>query len=509
MAKSEYVNTNTEYESHFWVRWSQKSQNIAENYTIINWSCGVTPGHKFGSYAIRMSAVYINGVLVYGGGTYSDFLDYKEHTLGSGELRIDHDPDGTKTFNISSFTGWLWENHNYSAAATPHSLEAIPRKATITAAADFTDVDNPSISFNNPGGFRMDVWLEPNPIGDHLCVKENIPNTGSYTWYLTDAEREQLRSQCAGNDCTIRLGLYSYVGNTQYHDYQDKKFIMTENQATKPVVTMNVTLNNSKLASAFDGLCVQGKSKVDVALSAEGKYGSDIQSYSAVVDGKTYNSGTFTSDVIQNPVGVKITGYAKDSRKFTGSKEQTIDVIEYSKPLVVPLSSENAIQCYRSDGNGNKVGNSTSLWIKAKRSYHSVKGKNICALQWRAKPASEEWDDKKHSWKVLLSPTTTTDEYNAQVEGTFDLSKAYTVQINAIDLLGETDTHTFEIPTRDVALHLGKGGKNVSIGTYCDYSEERTFFSEWKAIFDKDVVVGGDIYIGDMTLADYIKSVIN
>ena len=130
-------------------------------------------------------------------------------------------------------------------------------------------------------------------------------------------------------------------------------------------------------------------------------------------------------------------------------------------------------------------------------------------MRWRWKLASEEWSNK-HTWSALLSIAEDADaEYNAFVTGEFALDKAYTVQIMAIDDIGENDIKTFDIPTRDVALHLGKGGKNVAVGTYCDYSEDYTFYSEWKAIFDKDVVVGGDVLIGGMTLREYILSVIN
>ena len=212
-----------------------------------------------------------------------------------------------------------------------------------------------------------------------------------------------------------------------------------------------------------------------------------------MVDGKTYNSKSFTSDVVLNTGSVKVTGYAKDSRGFTGSTESTINVLAYSKPLVIPLSSENAVQCYRSDGNGNRIGNSTSLWIKAKRSYYDLSQKNTCALQWRWKPVAQAWNDSTHQWRDLIPKTnTSTHEYNALIAGSvFDLKESYTVQIRAIDDIGEQDVKTFEIPTQDVALHLGKGGKNVAIGTYCDYSEERTFYSDWKAIFDKEVFIGG------------------
>lgn len=492
MAKSGQIKTNTEYESYFWVNWEEQSQDIAANKTVLLWSCGVYCGHNFELNAIRMSAVSINGVKVYSGGTYSAF-DRGNRQIASGTLEITHDTDGTKTIQISPFTGWLYANHNYSSNGGSVTLTTIPRKATITAASDFTDQDNPSISFSNPGGFPMDVWLEPNPNGEHLCVKENIPNTGSYTWVLTDAERDALRNKCAGNSCTIRIGIYTYIGNTSDADFKDKKFTIQESTATKPVVSMSVALNNGSLSSAFSGLYIQGKSRVNITLSAEGKYNASIQSYSATVDGKTYSGSKFTSDVIQNAGSAKIVGYAKDSRKFTGSAEQTINVVAYSKPLVIPLGSENAIQCYRSDGNGNRTGNSTSLWIKAKRSYNSVNGKNGCALQWRRKTVTEAWNDSTHSWSNLITKANTaTNEYNALISGVvFDLKKAYTVQIRAIDDIGEHDVKTFEIPTQDVALHLGRGGKNVAIGTYCDYSEDYTFFSEWKAIFDKDVYIKG------------------
>lgn len=493
MATSGQINTNTEYDSYFWVKWEQVgNQDIPNNRTQISWSCGVYCGHSFYSNAIKMSGVSINGVLVYSGGTYSNYAK-GNHTIASGTLWINHNADGKKTFSISSFTGWLWSNHNYSCNGGSFALTDIPRKATITAASDFTDLDKPSISFSNPGGFTMDVWLEPNPNGEHLCIKKNIPNTGSYTWELTDEERDALRNKCAGKKCTIRLGIYTHIGNSTEHDYADKKFTMTENTATKPTVSMDISLDNGSLPSEFDGLYIQGKSRLNVSLTATGKYGADIASYSAVVDGKRYNSQTFLSDVILSDGPVDIVGDATDSREITGSESQQIEFIPYAKPTVVNIGSENAILCYRSDGNGKRVGNSTSVWIKAKRSYYSVSGKNSCALQWRRKPATEAWDDAKHSWDDLLEAgDTSTNEFSALIPGVeFDLKQAYTVQIRAIDTIGEQDIKPFDVPTQDVALHLGKGGKNVSVGTYCDYDKDYTFYSAWDTVLGKNLEVFG------------------
>lgn len=506
MATSGQVNTNTTYDSYFWVKWEQVgNQDIPNNRTQIKWTCGLYSEHKFYSDAVKISAFSINGTQVFGGGTYSNFTSEGNQTIASGTMWIAHDADGKKTFSISAFTGWLYKYHNYSCSGDRFTLPTIPRKATITAASDFNDLENPTITFSNPGGFRMDVWLEPNPAGDHLCVRENIPNTGSYQWSLTDAERDALRNHCPGTKCPIRIGVYSYVGGTQYSDYKDKTFTIKESAATKPAVDMDINLVNGDLPGDLDNMFIQGVSKVEVTIEADGKYGAGISSYSAKADGKTYNSSWFISDVIQTSGKVDIIGYAKDSRGFTGSAENSINVLEYSKPLVVPIGSENAVSCYRSDGNGNRIGNSTSLWVKAQRTYHNLSQKNACALQWRYKPVGQPWNDAEHLWQDLITKTnTSTDEYNALISGVeFQLKESYTVQIRAIDDIGKQDVKTFEIPTQDVAFHLGKGGKNVSIGTYCDYTEDYTFYSAWKAIF------AGGIVVGDKTLKEYIKDVIN
>lgn len=507
MARTFYLDSNSgtgSYQGRYLKVECTQTTDIATNKSTIHWTLTSLGGIST-YYGTGPTTLTINGVQVY----YSGRIAWETYQFPaakgsvSGTTIVDHNADGSKTITVGLSTAVSY--FDVSSFSGTWTLDSIPRQAKITAASDFTDVSNPSISFSNPGGFPMDVWLEPNPVGDHLCVRKNIPNAGGYTWILTDAERDALRNKCAGKSCTIRLGLYSYVGGVEYADYRDMTYTMTENAATKPSVSLGITLNNGQLPSKFNGLYIQGKSRLNVSLSAAGKYGASIKSFWATVEGKTYNGSSFTSDAIQGSGAVGIVGYAKDSRDFTGSASGQVNVIAYSKPLVIPLASENAILCYRSDGNGNRTSSSTSVWIKAKRFYHTVSGKNTCALQWRRKLTSEDWNDSTHLWSDLLAKAATADEYSALITGVFDKKQAYTIQIRAIDDVGDYDIKTLEVPTEDVALHLGKGGKNVAIGTYCDYSEDYTFYSEWKAIFGGGVCIGD----GNTTLKDYILSVIN
>ena len=131
MATSGVISTNTKYGSCFWVKWEiSGSQSISDNKTTIAWSCGLTPGEQYYDNAIKMSAVSIAGVKVYEGGTYSNITDYKDRTFASGTLELSHNADGTKSFTVAAFSGWLFGNGDYTAAAKSFTLPTIPRATT-------------------------------------------------------------------------------------------------------------------------------------------------------------------------------------------------------------------------------------------------------------------------------------------------------------------------------------------------------------------------------------------
>lgn len=410
------------------------------------------------------------------------------------EKTVSHNSDGTRSITISASGSLPPSSLSATYCSGIATLDNITRKATITSAPDFTDEDTPTVYYSNPAGDsveELDICIADNRAWDVYVPYQPVEKNGdSYTFTKEDIDKLKTFTV---NTLEVSFVIRTKIGGQYYYSPSYKTFTVTENEDTKPSVSMTATLNNGSLPSEFDGLYIQGKSRLDVSLSAEGKYSATITGYSVDIGGDTYNSQSFLSNVIKKSGKVSIVGYAKDSRGFTGFDEQEIEVAEYSKPLVVPLNNENAITCYRSDGNGNRIGNSTSVWIKAKRLYYSLSGINQCALQWRRKLVSEVWNDNVHQWKDLISKTnTSSSEYsNLLADEVFDLTKSYTVQIMATDDIGEKDVKEFEIPTQDVALHLGRGGKNVSIGTYCDYSKDYTFYSNWDAYFDKNVYIQG------------------
>ena len=500
--------TSSAYQGRYMELVCTQTKDIATNKSTISWTLS-SKGGSSTYYSVGPTSVTINGTQVYylARKNWDTYVFPAAKGSTSGTLVVDHGTDGSKSISVSMTTVvYYGATSTYSGT---WELESIPRGATITSAPDFTDRDNPiTIEYSNPAGDSVESLgmciTFTGAIADVPYRFDVDKNGTSYEFDLTYEELAKLRNNTSGSNRKLYFCIQAKIGGAYYRHTYEVTFSIVENDDSKPAIEMTASLDNGSLPSKFDDLCIQGKSRYEFNnLSAYGKYGATITSLYATLEGKTYTQSDSKTDVIQGSGNVKLVGYAKDSRGFTRDATQEINAIAYSKPLVIPLGSENAIQCYRSDGNGKRVGNSTSVWIKAKKSHHDVAGQNKCALQWRWKKVSEAWSDTKHPWVDLISKDATTNEYNALVGVVFELKEAYTIQVMAIDDIGENDIKTFEIPTRDVALHLGKGGKNVSIGTYCDYSEDRTFYSEWKAIF------GGGVYIGDKSLKEYIQDVIN
>ena len=181
MATSGVITTNTKYGSYFWVKWEiSGSQSITGNKTTIAWSCGLTPGEQYLENAIKMSAVTIAGVKVYDGGTYSNITDYKDRTFASGTLELSHNTDGTKSFTVAAFTGWLFGNGDYTAAAKRFTLPTIPRASTVSAPGTGTlgtalaiKIDRKSTSFTDKLYYK---------IGNNEAVTISSSAGTSYSW---------------------------------------------------------------------------------------------------------------------------------------------------------------------------------------------------------------------------------------------------------------------------------------------------------------------------------------
>lgn len=350
------VKTNTTYDSFFWVRWSIKETFKTSNppVTRIDWSCGVTPGHQFYLNAIEMSAVTINGTQVYAGGTYSNFTDYKEHTLGSGTLDISHSTDGTKTFKISQFTGKLYGGYNYTGAETSFTLPKIDTKALITSADNFNNTFlQPKVNYSNPAGYSFGacIAMHKNSSGSWVAdipensyVEVGSDKSGTWTFDLTDETKypgaiDKLKSLTA-NTATLpfRFYLRTIINNTPLYDPIDKTFTVVKNSETEPKLNPTITVDATTFElTGRNNYFIKGITNVSVSAGSQAQWGASIKSrlIKCGTSSITTESGTF-SKVQSNDLSFSVT----DSRGFTTTVKPQTYLIDYI-PVTASLTAAN------------------------------------------------------------------------------------------------------------------------------------------------------------------------
>ena len=495
MATSGTVKTNTKYGSYFWVKWEiSGSQDIAGNKTTISWSCGLHPEEQYYTNAIRMGAVVINGQTVYSGGTYSNITDYKDHTFASGTLDISHNNDGSKTFTVSAFSGWLYGNGDYTASAESFALPVIPRAATITSAPNFTDVDNPAIAYANPAGSAvsaLDVCISLTGSASDIAYRAVSTSGGSYTFQLTDAERAVLRRNTTLSRKVVFL-LRTKIGSTYYYDTAERTFSVTNNAATRPSESIAVA-PVSAMSAPFNALYIQGRTQAKITHTASGKFGATINQYSASVEGKAYSGKTATSDALQTPGVLTITGTATDSRGFSTTASKTVTVLAYNTPSVVRNGSTGRFVCARAASDGTISEDGTALYVECSKSFSPLANNNKCTLRLRYAAEGGGWS----SWITLLAESAGND-YAGVVPGvTLSASVVYTIEIQAVDKLGESGSVRTRIPTSEMTFHLGENGKAVGIGRYASESGENRLDVAWDAHFEKGLQVIGAADLGE------------
>ncbi len=268
-----------------------------------------------------------------------------------------HNADGTQSISCSgtiNFPNWGWSNTAYGSA----SLPTIPRQANITnSPATFTDESNPWFSYENKANAPMSCWLEPNPNGEHLCGRTLSGTSGTYTWNLTEDERNQLRRKCTGKSCTVRIGLYSTVGGNTYVSYHDRTMTIVNGEPTFTDYTyQDINTNTLELTGNAETI-IKGYSKLKVSISNENKAivnKESSMSYYKVDEVKGDYSATDTVELVVDKYDKKtITCLAVDSRGYSKTVEKNIEnFIEYVEII------KNSLSLTRSD---NGVGEFVNL----------------------------------------------------------------------------------------------------------------------------------------------------
>lgn len=440
------------------------------------------------AYSLNINGAVVNGS-VYGSVLEGWGLVYARTVTG-----ISHNNDGSKSITISGSvsapSGTSFAGHTSSGSGTA-TFDKIPRASSISSVGNVTLGNacnvkwTPTVeSFRYKLVFSMGSW-------SYTTGAIHINRTSSFTYdgYVIPLD---VANQIPNSDTgTMSVTLYTYSdagASVQVGVSDPKTFTVTvpNNSSTKPTVSMTLTPVSS-LPSDFAGLYIQGKTKVKATLSATGKYNATIKTYSMHVDGATYGpSESYTSGYLADYGSKTIYGYANDSRGFTGEKSQQINVIAYQDPKFASVSAG------RCDASGNESESGTYLKIKASVSFTAINSLNTCTVQYRYAPTGGTYS----SWSNLTTSTNGTVSVNTSpLLGTLSAQVSYSVQIRAVDEIGNPAESVITVTTEKVYWHRDGARNGLGLGKYNE--KDNAVDSAWDIHMNGRKVTGLPTPTGD------------
>ena len=412
------IKTDVLDDSYFWVQWSQNSQNIEDNSTIINWSCGFHPGHKYYLNAIKMSSVVINGVEVYSGGTYSNITDYQDRTFASAVLKIAHTPDGSKSFTISGFSGWIYASGTTYASSQTFTLPTIPRASSVSCSTANIG-SNATITINRASSsFTHTLTYSFGSLSGTIATKTSSTNI---SWTIPTTFYGQIPNSKSG---TGTITCDTYNGSTLIGSKSTSFTATVSESASKPTLnptavdsnttTTALTGNNSKFIKYY--------SNASVATGAQARNSATLKSQKITCGAKSITSASGTINAVESG---SFTFSATDSRGYTTTQTLNKTLIEYIK-----------LTCSLNAGAPTTAGVAT---LKISGNYwDGTFGAvaNTLTVQYRYKAQGGSYG----SW-TTVSATKSNNTYNATatISG-LNYQTTYVFQARAIDKLATINT---------------------------------------------------------------------
>ena len=485
------IKTSTVYDSYFWVKWESGGQDVSANKTAINWSCGVTPGHKFYSNAVKMSAVSIGGVTVYAGGTYSNITDYKEHTFASGTLEVSHNADGSKTLTVSAFSGQVWKDSGYltaTAAAQSFQLAAIPRATEpVMGAATMGE----AVRISLPRASSAFTHTLSYVFG--AASGTIVENAGTEVqWTVPESLAAEIPDSSVG---TGTLTCRTYNGGTLVGT-KTVTFTATVPQSMKPALTNGwaaVSYDNSGTKASGIAAWVQGYSKAKAVFDSSKiacKQGASIAKYAVTYLGKTVEESPYRTETIST-TSATVRCTVTDSRGLTAWEDVTVELESYAPPMLVGAA------LYRADGEGAAADSGTHIAGLATAKFSSIGGRNTATIKGYWKSVGGSYGEG------VTLPFGAVGLVTGDVEIAGD--RSYTAKIVVTDSLGNSTEFEENIPTEQVAFHLKEGGKGAAFGKAAEQDE--LLDVAWDARFRENVQVDGALQVGGKSLLDMVYPV--
>lgn len=443
------------------------SQNVANNTTTLNWKLYGSGGTTTSWVTSGNFKATINGTQVYFSATRISL--YNGTVVASGQHTVTHNADGTKTIALACEAG-IYAIAVNAWASGNMTLTTIPRQATITGANNFTDEENPYMTYSNPAGNSATVLAGGIWRTDGATALSggyaNVNKTGtSATFVLTQGQRDNIRSiMSAVNSMTVRYYLNTQIGGSDFRPYVERTLTIVNATPLMNNFSYEDTNNTTKALTGNDQIIIKGKSNLRIfnITATALKYATKK---SVIVDSVSANwTDTYEKTINnynKNNIGIAMV----DSRNNTSSTmTKTITFKEYFDITKGQQEIERGGQ-----GIGEEVTiNCKGTWWND--TFGQVANAIVGSYRFR-KTGASSW--VAGTTAITINSTNNNFVINQIIKGDtnagFDINESYDVEVIVSDKLS-TQTFTFTLIAGSPAIAIL--GNKISLGG--KYDENRT-----------------------------------
>ena len=360
---------------------------------------------------------------------------------------IKHNNDGTKTVS------WSWSCNTDTSVlgnigdSGSRTLQKIPRASGLSF--------NPNpVELGQPVTITLTKYIEGTidtlswQIGD---ATGNIGTTDqdSYIWTPPIALAELITNSTTGT-CVISCTSYdddTLIGTSTAN--------LTLNIPSSIIPTVNIgTLSEAEPSIALLnwGVFVQNKSKLEIPITANGIYGSEIVSVITTINGNIFNGFNIITPTLTTSGQSTISTTVTDTRGRTATTTKVYNVEPYYNPTITSVEAQRCLQ----DGTIDEDG--TYLLYTFVGSISSVANHNSKVFQIGYKRTTDE-----NYTFVTISNIYSVNEQNAVSSFTISPDYAYDIVFQAVDsfmttAIGRQLTVGFDL------MNFNASGKAMAIG---------------------------------------------
>ena len=355
---------------------------------------------------------------------------------------------GTCTVTCKTFRGgkFLGKTKKNLTLLVPDPAKPEPASLTLGTEASFSCP-------RNSKNFRLNLCLVLNdkeyPVGEGK--QDSFSCTPSYELALAKPDLAEFSG-------LIRCRTYNgtaLVGQTD----TPVTITVPQNEHTKPVI------ENLILTPILHGIpekfgWLRGKTGLKAEMTAVSQT-SQIAEYGLIAGRKQASGNPAVIEVLEDPGTLTVRAWVRDLRGFESEKTQTIEVVPYEKPRVIPYAGESAVICQRGDASGVLSPGGRDIWILAGVRHTEIGSFNSGSLCLRWKQGEEAFTD----WLLLTKPGENQIRY--RIPGPEDsLKHSYQVELSARDSLGESTTMAFSVMSEAISFVLYDGTDGASFGKF-------------------------------------------